>query len=162
MIDPLLLSSLVDFISKVVSGYIVEDETGKQMAVSVVQGFLPPKRTEPDESYERCMIQVRYSDGEADWNPGEDQAKSTNRMVIAVRTASNDVQIGPANTVALMAMIQRRIYAHPILNRKYKATFPMKWTAPISHTLPFWEGEMTIPYFVPMAQEIFIGGTYNE
>lgn len=161
MIDPLLLDSLVGFINEVVDGYIVEDENGLQMSVTVVQGFLPPKRTESDESYEKCMVQIRYNDGEADFNAGEDQAKSTNRMAIAVRTTSKDTQIGPANTIALMAVIQRKIYEQPILGKKYRATFPMKWTAPVS-TWPFWEGEMTIPYFVPMIQEIFIGGTYNE
>ena len=166
MIDPLLLGSLVDFLDKVVDGYIVEDVCENKMPVTVIQGYLPPKRTAPDESYEKCMIQVRYSDGEADFNTAEDQSKSINRMIIAVRTTSDDVQIGPQNTVNLMAMIQRKIYEHPILNRKYRAIFPLKWKAPTSDTWPFWEGEMTIPYIVPMVQEIFdmglgIGGDYR-
>jgi hypothetical protein len=38
----------------------------------------------------------------------------------------------------------------------------MKWKAPDGLSYPIWQGEMTIPYFVPMVQEIFIGGMYNE
>lgn len=162
MIDPLLLDSLVDFISEIVNGYIVEDEKGVQRTVTVIKGFLPPKRAESDESYEKCCVLVRYDDGEADFNVTEDQTKSINRMKIAVRTPSEDVQLGPQNTMVLMAIIQQRIYEQPILGKKYRATFPMKWTAPGGHTWPFWEGEMTIPYFVPMVQEIFEGGLYNE
>jgi len=162
MIDPLLLGCLADFINKIVSGYIVEDENKKQWSVAVVQGFLPAKRSETIEDYEKCCVLIRYDDGEADWIAGEDQSKATNRITIAVRTWSNDVQIGPQNTIVLMAMIQRQIYAHPILGNKYRATFPIKWKAPEGHTFPIWQGEMTIPYIVPMVQELFIGGMYNE
>lgn len=162
MIDPLLLDSLVVFITEAVKGYIVEDENNVQWPVTVVKGFLPPKRTETVEDYEKNCIVIRYDNGEADWNAGEDQAKATNRVIIAIRTWSNDVQLGPANTIALMAMIQRRIYQQPIIDHKYRATFPMKWKAPEGHTLPIWQGEMTIPYIVPMVQELFIGGIYNE
>jgi hypothetical protein len=162
MIDPLLLSDLTDFLNKVVKDYVVEDENGVQWPVLVVQGWLPPKRTTSDEADEGFCIMARYEDGEADFNVPEDQSKSINRVSIAVRTTSNDVQMGPQNTINLMAMIQRRIYEHPILNKRYRATFPMKWTAPVGHTWPIWEGTMTIPYYVPMIQEIFIGGLYNE
>lgn len=162
MIDPLLLDSLVDFFTKVFKGYVVEDELGNQWSMTVVQGFLPPKRTNPTEDYEKYAVMIRYDDGEADWFGGEDQSKSINRIKICVRTWSDDVQLGPQNTINLMAMIQRKIYEHPILARKYRAIFPLKWKAPDGQSYPIWQGEMTIPYIVPMVQEIFIGGTYNE
>jgi hypothetical protein len=162
MINPLLLDDLTDFLTGIFNGYIVEDEKGTQWAMTVIKGFLPPKRTEPTEDYEKYCIVVRYADGEADWNAGEDQAKSTNRINIIVRTWSDDVQLGPQNTINLMAMIQREIYSNPILVNKYRAVFPLKWKAPDGQSFPIWQGEMTIPYIVPMVQEIFAGGMYNE
>lgn len=155
MINPLLLDSLCDFIENLVNDYQVEDEEKVSWPISVIRGFLPPKRTEQLEDYEKFCVLVRYGEGEADWNTTEDQSKAINRMLIVVRTASFDPQIGPRNTVNLMAMIQQKIYETPILNKRYRATFPLKWKAPAGDSLPIWQGEMTIPYIVPMVQEKF-------
>ncbi|MBP2654248.1 MAG: hypothetical protein H6Q73_1817 [Firmicutes bacterium] len=154
MLDPLLLDSLADFLTKKVADYTVEDENKTLWPFTVVRGFLPPKRTDETEDYEKFCILVRYDDGEADWNAVENQAKAINRMTIAVRTASFDPQIGPRNTINTMAMIQRMIYTSPTLARKYRATFPFKWKAPTGDTLPIWQGEMVVPWIVPMPQEI--------
>jgi|GEM_PF-3712138 len=155
MIDPLLLDGLCDFISNAVNGYQVEDEKGILWPLTVIRGFLPPKRTDELEDYEKFCILVRYDEGESDWNIAENQSKAINKMIIAVRTVSFDPQIGPRNTINVMAMIQRQIYAAPMLANRYRATYPLKWKAPDGTGLPIWQGEMTIPYIVPMVQEIF-------
>jgi len=162
MIDTMLADGVVDFITGLFVDYTVADEKGKEWPLAVVKGFLPPKRTEEIEDFEKYCILVRYADGEADWIAVEDQSKSINRLLIFVRTWSGDVQLGPQNTINLMAMIQQRLYATPIVAKKYRATYPMKWTAPDGQSYPIWQGEMTIPFFVPMVQELFIGGVYDE
>ncbi|MBP2655406.1 MAG: hypothetical protein H6Q73_2975 [Firmicutes bacterium] len=162
LIDPVLLDSLCDFLNQKFTDYTVGDENKTLWPFTVVRGFLPPKRSDELEDYEKFCILVRYNDGDADWSIAENQSKAVNRMTIAVRTAAFDPQIGPRNTINTMAMIQRLIYESPILARKYRATFPLKWKAPAGDTLPIWQGEMTIPWIVPMAQEIWeFGGGHH-
>jgi hypothetical protein len=162
MIDPQLINDLVDFLTPLFSDFSVEDENGVFHSMTIVPGFLPPKRTQEDESYQEFIVQVVYVDGESEFNREQGCPISINNMKIIVRTTSNDVVIGPSNTILVMTKIQQAIYTTPILANRYRAWYPMKWTAPVSHAWPFWEGEMTIPYQSPMAQEYFIGGTYNE
>ena len=155
MVNTTLLDDLCDFISSSLSNYQVIDEKSKLWDVAIIRGFLPPKRTDESEDYEKFCVLVRHDDGESDWIAAENQVKSLNRMIIAVRTTSFDPQIGPRNTMNLMAFIQREIYASPMLANRYRAAFPLKWKAPDGQSLPIWQGEMIIPWITPVPQEIY-------
>lgn len=153
MVDAELLDAVVAFLAKQFADYTVQDETGKLWPFTVVDGFIPPKRTDETEDYEKFCILVRYADGEADWVASDGRVNAVNRITVAVRTTSFDVKCGPRNTINTMAMIQRMLYRSPVLAKKYRATFPLEWKAPAGDTMPFWQGEMTIPFTVPAVQE---------
>lgn len=155
MVALLLQEELCRFIRDITRDYLLETRKGSQPP-QIVGGFLPPKRQEenPNDDDEFCIL-VRVVDGEDDWIPAEMQARATVRTLVVVRTASWDVREGQRNTLNLMNLIRQRIYAAPILSNRYRATFPVRWKAPEGDTLPIWQGEMTIPWIVPMPQEIW-------
>lgn len=163
MIDVLLLSALVKRIEETVKEYRVEDERGILHPITVVPGFLPPKRTEQLEEYEKYCVLVRLAKGQLAWNKEYQQAEAITKTIIVVRTASLDVHAGPMNTLNLMTAIQTAIYSAPILDERFRATFPMDWEGPDGQSFPLWQGEMTIPWLRPMPQEICdtIGGMTN-
>lgn len=153
MVDAGLLDAVVAFLTKQFADYTVQDENGKLWPFTVVYGFIPPKRTDETEDYEKFCIVARYADGEANFVTSDGRVNAVNRITIGVRTASFDVKVGPRNTINTMSMIQRMLYRSPILDNKYRATFPLEWKAPAGDTVPFWQGEMTIPFTVPAVQE---------
>lgn len=160
MVDVLLLKALVERIKTIVKDYRVADEKGNLSPVTVVEWFLPPKRSQDDEEYEKNGVFVRLLDGKLSWNKETQMTEAVTKAVISVRTCSRDTIAGPTNTANLMARIQQGIYAAPVLDGRYRATFPAEWTAPDGQAYPFWEGAMTIPWLRPMPQEIIdtVGG----
>jgi hypothetical protein len=154
VIEFLLQDELCRFIREITRDYLLDTRKGPQPP-QVVGGFLPPKRQEGSNDDDEFCILVRIVDGEDEWVPAEMQARAIVRTVVAVRTASWDVWEGQRNTLNLMNRIQRQIYATPVLANRYRATFPVRWKAPEGDSLPIWQGEMTIPWIVPMPQEIW-------
>jgi hypothetical protein len=148
-VELLLVDELCEFIEAATKDYLVVNEKGSQVP-RVVNGYLPPKREDGKDDDNEPVILVRLLDGQDEFQAG--QGIATANTIIAVRTASRDVKIGPQNTLNLMNRIRRCIYASPILANRYRATFPVKWVAP-EGTIPLWQGEMTIPWIVPMPQE---------
>lgn len=158
MVEIMLVDEICAFLEEIFEDYLVEDGTGKVWPITIINSFLPPKKTDKDEDYEKFCILVRVLEGEDNFSQADGMVIATIRTIIAVRTASMDVKIGPKNTLNLMQRIRQRIYASPILAKRFRAVFPLKWKAPAGDTLPFWQGEMTIPWIMPVPQELWIKG----
>ena len=152
--DLLLVEELCQFIARFTADYEVEMPDGTTKSPQIVNGFLPPKRDDDRDDDEEPMILIRLADGQDEWHEDTTQAIAVAHTTIIVRTAAWDVTKGPQQTLNLTARIRQRIYASPILAHRYRAIYPLKWKAPEGNTFPLWQGEMTVPWIVPIPQNV--------
>jgi hypothetical protein len=153
--DLLLVDELCSFIETLIQSELVDTLDKGLMAPRVVNGYLPPKRDDGRDDDEEPLVLVRLVEGQDEWHAERGMAVATVHTLIAVRTASEDVKIGPKTTLSLMNRIRIGIYAARFLpSMRYRVEYPLKWKAPEPTTWPLWQGEMNVPWIIPIPQEI--------
>jgi hypothetical protein len=150
------------------------DETLPDVIVpNVFSGFVPRNvvgEIDPTgvKRYPAIIVGIRGGDSDTS-NPWESELATVN-IVVGTFDDTKDEQ-GYLDALLLVNRIDDRIREESILRERFALQMPLKWVINRHNTHPYWFGELTILFSLPVMTSQFapnaytgdtLGGTYNE
>lgn len=147
MVENLLVDALVALISEAVEEYRMPVKNGDPRAPKVVNGFLPPKRSLPEDDFP--FVVVRAEAGTSDV-----QETITN-VAISIGCYTEEYD-GHKYCLNVLARIKSALsmLENGILDKKYVLQYPMTWQMVENQPYPEWQLDMVTKwaYNTPQAE----------
>lgn len=154
MVENELAKALRAFIADAVKDYRLPVKTGEMKAPTVVNGFLPPKRSTAEEDFP--FVLVRLEKGATDL----EETAVTAAIIIGCYTTEFD---GHEHCINVMERIKQALCSMPYgtLASKYILRYPVKWELPDEQPYPQWQLGMTTEWAY-RAPEVEFGGEFDD
>lgn len=154
MVENELAKALRAFIADAVKDYRLPVKTGEMRAPTVVNGFLPPKRSNAEEDFP--FVLVRLEKGVTDL----EETAVTVAIIIGCYTTEFD---GHEYCINVMERIKQALCSMPYgtLANKYILRYPVKWELPDEQPYPQWQIGMTTEWAY-RAPEVEFGGEFDD
>lgn len=130
-----LTEKLRDFLATVVADYRLPVKNGEPRSPTVLNGYLPPKRSGQNDDYP--FVLVRPDSGQSE----EEQTDVNVSIIIGCYTEEFD---GYEYCLNIMQRIRTALCSLPngILADKYVLDFPLKWENYPEQPYPLWQLDM--------------------
>lgn len=135
MIDISLTKALRDKIKEIVADYKLPVKNGEPRCPTVVNGYLPPKRSGVQDDFP--FILVRPEEGKVN----REDTITTVSIIICCFSEEYD---GYEYCVEVMTRIKTALCSmeNNILADKYVLTFPIEWDMILEQPYPYWQLDM--------------------
>lgn len=154
MVENELTKALREFIAAAVENYRLPVKNGEMRAPTVVNGYLPPKRSNVEDDFP--FVLVRPESGETSL----EETRCTVAIIIGCYTTEFD---GYEYCVNVMERIKQALCEMPYgtLANKYQLCYPVKWEMPDEQPYPQWQVGMTTDwaYHAPVVE---FGGEFDD
>ncbi len=145
MIESNLSRALCEFVEGVTKDFRLETKNGELKAPQIVEGYLPPKRSNNDEDFP--FIVVRFEDSKSELG----QTAVSMSIVIGCYTQAMD---GYLYCLSVYEAIRRALCEMPFqtLDERYQLGFPIECKNTGDHAWPYWQLEMTTNWVLTTPQ----------
>ena len=154
MVENELASALRAFIAGAVKDYRLPVKHGEMRAPTVVNGFLPPKRSNTEDDFP--FVLVRLEKGQTT----PEETTCTAVIIIGCYTTEFD---GHEYCINVMERIKQALCSLPFgtLAERYQLRYPVKWELPDEQPYPQWQVGMTTEWAM-QAPTVEFGGEFDD
>jgi hypothetical protein len=154
MVENELAMALRDFIRETVGEYRLPVKNGEMRAPTVVNGFLPPKRSNAEDDFP--FVLVRLEKGQTTL----EETTCTAVIIIGCYTTEFD---GHEYCINVMERIKQALCSLPFgtLAERYQLRYPVKWELPDEQPYPQWQVGMTTEWAM-QAPVVEFGGESDD
>lgn len=136
MVENSLTEALCGFIEEAVKDFSMPTKTGIERAPKVIEGYLPPKRSNSDDDFP--FVIVRPAQGTSEMG----QTDVTVNIIIGCYTEGLDGYKYCLNVMNRIRHSLATMSCHTLKN-KYQLKFPITWENPSDQPYPQWQIDMT-------------------
>lgn len=154
MVENELAKALRAFIAGVVKDYRLPVKNGDMRSPTVVNGFLPPKRSNVEDDFP--FVLVRLASGQTSL----EETRCVVEIIIGCYTTEFD---GHEYCINVMERIKQALCEMPFgtLADKYQLRYPVKWELPDEQPYPQWQVGMTTEWAFE-APVVEFGGEFDD
>lgn len=145
MIVNSFVDSLKTELEELFTGFGIKNEAGEEVGFTVYKHALPIAEGADDpEPFPYLIIQV--VDGGTETRQSEDKV----RIIIVIGIFDDNVDNqGPEDVLLAIQRIRRRFETNVVLNKKYMALEPFRWTVADGAQHPYFFGAVEMTFAIP-------------